>query len=61
MTVYKSKLKLSRQDSNLDRQNQNLQCYHYTTRQKWFKNVVQKYKKKGLYKPFFDKCLNISG
>lgn len=26
-------LKLSYQDSNLDRQNQKLQCYHYTIRQ----------------------------
>ena len=24
---------LSRKDSNLDKQNQNLLCYHYTTRQ----------------------------
>ena len=28
---------LSNKDSNLDRQNQNLQCYHYTIRQSLFR------------------------
>ena len=32
-------LLLSRQDSNLDWQNQNLQCYHYTTGQKRGANI----------------------
>ena len=33
---------LSHQDSNLDRQNQNLQCYHYTMRQSlWIINNIQ--------------------
>lgn len=35
---------LSHQDSNLNRQNQNLQCYRYTMRQAYlFTKAVQKY------------------
>ena len=32
---------LSDKDSNLDRQNQNLQCYLYTIGQSFFSNAVQ--------------------
>ena len=35
-------LKLSSKDSNLDRQNQNLQCCHYTTRHHSFPNAAAK-------------------
>lgn len=45
---------LSYQDSNLDRQIQKLQCYHYTIRQK-FVFGGQKYKKYSLYQYFFEK------
>ena len=31
---------LSYQDSNLDRQNQKLQCYHYTIRQSWLPKAI---------------------
>ena len=33
---------LSHQDSNLDRQNQKLQCYHYTMRQSCVLSLSQK-------------------
>ncbi len=45
---------LTDQDSNLDRQNQNLQCYRYTIGQ-CFVNGLQKYKKNVFATIFFKK------
>jgi hypothetical protein len=44
MAVY---LELSDQDSNLNRQNQNLQCYRYTIGQRFYE-VAKLYKKPSL-------------
>ncbi len=47
---------LSHQDSNLDRQNQKLQCYHYTMRQSCVLSLSQKRCKDNV-KIFIDKIL----
>ena len=49
-------LLLSHQDSNLDRQNQKLQCYHYTMRQSYALSLSQK-RCKDSVKIFIDKIL----
>gem|GEM_PF-2550198 len=42
---FNRRISLSHQDSNLDRQNQKLQCYHYTMRQSLglISKAVQRY------------------
>jgi hypothetical protein len=39
---------LTDKDSNLERQNQNLQCYHYTIGQFWEGKSMKKFNKKEL-------------
>ena len=46
-------LLLSYQDSNLDKQNQNLMCYHYTIGQSVREKRVQKYDFFAMWQNFF--------